>query len=174
VHPVFGRYRYEVIVRAFSERGFLVFREARLKRVDVDAYAEEIAGRIRDLMSDGVPPENITVTGHSKGGMIALAVASKVGNEKINYVILAGCGREGTPFGRGYRDFLKGNGDKIRGRILSLYDSSDRIAGTCREALGAASGVVSEEVVLHTGLGHGLFFSPDPRWVDRVVEWAGL
>jgi hypothetical protein len=60
----------------------------------------------------------------------------------------------------------------LRGRLLSIYDASDRLAGSCREAFEKAAVAESAEVVLQTGQGHALFWSPKAVWVDEVVGWA--
>ena len=32
--------------------------------------------------------------------------------------------------------------------------------------------VVTNEIVLTIGKGHGVFYSPRDEWIDPVVEWA--
>ena len=58
----------------------------------------------------------------------------------------------------------------LKGRILSLYDESDEMAGSCQRLF--APGMPTREVKLKTGLRHGLFFRPRPDWIDLVTEWA--
>jgi len=60
----------------------------------------------------------------------------------------------------------------MKGRMLSLYDKRDPVAGTCAEAKAQASGLVFEEEELSIGAGHGSFYSPHSQWVDRVSAWA--
>lgn len=173
-HPRHGKYEYEKIVRALSDQGFAVISEPRLNRVDMRYYAEKITMQARDLIEGGVPPDNITVIGHSKGGIIALLVSSMLEEMKVNFVIMAGCGRKETMFRPVYERFLENGAAFLRGRILSLYDRADRTAGTCQEALSAASQIYSKEIVFNTGRGHGLFYSPESIWIKEVAMWAGL
>lgn len=167
-------YEYEAIVQAFVALGFEVISEARTHVVQGEEYARGIADQIRQLLEKGVPPENITVIGHSKGGGMTLVVSSLLGEPKINFVVMAGCGKEGAKFRESYDKLLDQSASSLQGRILSIYDSSDSEAGTCQEAFHKASNVITQEIVLHTGRGHQLFDSPDPRWVNEVVKWAGL
>ena len=171
-HPSHGRYQYQAIVRTFAERGFVVISEARLEQTDAEAYAKKVATQVRLLLEQGVPPSHVTVIGHSKGGSIALIAASELQEEKVNFVIMAGCGKRGCGFRRNYERFLDERAARLRGRPLSIYDASDRLAGSCREAFEKAAIAESSEVVLETGQGHALFWSPKAVWVDEVVDWA--
>lgn len=171
-HPHHGAYEYHKIVRTLAERGFTVISEIRSVQVDPKQYAGKVANQVGVLLKKGVPPKNISVIGHSKGGHMSLIVASLLENPKINYVIMAGCGRSGTEFRISYEKFLLHNASRLKGRILSLYDANDREAGTCQEALNRARDLETREIVLHTGKGHGLFYSPHSIWIDQVVQWA--
>lgn len=173
-HPRHGKYEYDKIVQGLSDQGFAVITEPRLNSVDLEYYAEKITMQVRDLIGGGVSPHNITVIGHSKGGIIALLVASMLEETKVNFVIMAGCGRKQTKFRRVYKKFLENRAAFLRGRLLSLYDGADRAAGTCQEAFNAASQISSKEIVLNTGRGHGLFYSPESIWISEVAMWAGL
>ncbi len=171
-HPSHGRYQYQAIVQAFAERGFVVISEARTGPIDVEAYAKKVATEVRRLLEKGVPPPQVTVIGHSKGGSIALTAATELQEEKLNFVIMAGCGKPGSGFGRSFERFLAERAARLRGRLLSIYDASDRLAGSCRAAFEKAELTESAEVVLQTGRGHALFWSPSVVWLDEVVEWA--
>jgi len=173
-HPLYGLYQYDKIVQTFSEKGFLVISEVRYEKVHNVQYAKKISEQIRYLLNKGVPEENITVIGHSKGGHMSLVIASILQKKNINYVIMAGCGKKGTKFRHSYEKFLNKYAEKMQGRILSLYDSIDKDAGSCQEAFSKASFVKTKEVILETGKGHGLFYSPEKSWTTKVVAWAGL
>jgi pimeloyl-ACP methyl ester carboxylesterase len=149
-----------------------VVSEARLEQTDAEAYAKKVATQVRRLLEQGVPPSHVTVIGHSKGGSIALIAASELHEEKLNFVIMAGCGKRGSGFRRSFERFLDERAARLRGRLLSIYDASDRLAGSCREAFEKAAVAESAEVVLQTGQGHALFWSPKAVWVDEVVGWA--
>jgi pimeloyl-ACP methyl ester carboxylesterase len=171
-HPRHGSYEYHAIARTLGQRGFVVISEARTAAVDAEDYAEKVVSQVRRLLAEGVPASHVTVMGHSKGGSIALLAASELQEEHLRYVILAGCGKRGSGFGRSFERFLEVRAARLRGRILSLYDASDRIAGSCREAFEKAALEESREVILQTGRGHGLFWTPQPVWIDEVVSWA--
>ena len=173
-HHEYGRYEYGKIVKAFSEEGFTVISEVRTKSVDTEAYSREIAGQIDELLQKDVPPEHVTVTGHPKGGHMALLVATILNQPKVNFVIMAGGGRKATRFGVGFQRFVNRRAASLQGRLLSPYDKSDRISGSCREAFGRADkrALESRETVFQIGRGHGLSFTPDSVWLGQVIEWS--
>ena len=168
------RYEYDEIVRTLADRGFTVISETRPKETRPPQYARIVAKQIQVLIARGVPAGNITVAGHSKGGNIARQVSSSLLVPRVNYVIMAGCGREGTPHHRTYNRFLQRNAQMMVGRMLSLYDAADKESGTCGESFSLADLTESKEAVFETGRGHGLFYTPEPIWVDAVCTWAGL
>ncbi len=170
-HPKHGAYRYEEILRALEDRAYQVISEVREGEVHPLEYAQRVAGQVRDLLETGVSPGDIVVMGHSKGGQMALMVASVLQAPPLNYVVLAGCGKPGTMFRRSYARFLQQRAQSLQGRILSIYDSADHEAGSCREAFSPRAGLTTNEIVLHTGQGHGLFYAPGPVWLDKVLEW---
>jgi hypothetical protein len=59
-------YEYSAILKALAERGFVVIGEEH-SRVTNDVYAKQVASQVRRLLAAGVPAQNITVAGHSKG-----------------------------------------------------------------------------------------------------------
>lgn len=160
VHPEHGAYEYDAIVRKFADAGFLVISEVRTGGpVRPDEYAAKVASEVKALLGSGVPAANIAVVGHSKGGAIALLVAATLQNPGINYAIMAGCFKSSAQPGG---ELLK----ELRGRMLSIYDGSDREAGSC-----SALFMPSREIVLKTGLGHGVFYKPRKEWLDPVLDW---
>jgi pimeloyl-ACP methyl ester carboxylesterase len=171
-HPRHGPYQYAEIVQALTNRGFVVISEARRGEINVSAYAKKVTAQVRRLLEAGVSPSHVSVIGHSKGGQIALLTASELHQEGLNFVIMAGCGSPGSGFGRSYESFLETRAARLRGRMLSLYDASDRVAGSCRRAFDRAPDLKSEERVLETGRGHALFYTPSSIWVDEVVAWS--
>ena len=61
------------------------------------------------------------------------------------------------------------------GNVLSIYDKSDEIAGSCDTffSLSKNKGLRKyKEVRLQIGLGHGVLYTPMKEWVKPVVEWA--
>lgn len=170
--PRYGDYRYDSIVEHFEDRGLVVIEEVRPK-VNPVKYASKIVTQVRQLMAAGVPPRNITVSGFSKGGYITLLVASSLNNADVGYAIMAGCGK--GKFARSFDLFLeKKRGARLRGRIFSIYATSDLDAGSCRPAIEQANGIglTFREHHLRNSRGHGVFYQPRPEWVDPVAIFA--
>ena len=160
-----GDCKYYDILKTFTDKGYTVISEIRPKDVSVIEYGKKAAADVRKLLEAGVPPEKITVAGHSKGGVITLQVAAQLKNPKISYVILAGCGIKGLE--KGYPDF-----GTLKGNFLSLYASSDKIAGSCGPAFTQGrEGFSAKEIVLDNPAGHQLFFKPADIWIEPVFSW---
>lgn len=160
-----GDCKYYEILKAFADKGFIVISEIRQKDTSVVEYAKKAAADVRKLLDAGVPPEQITVAGHSKGGVITLRVASLLEKPKVNYVVMAGCGIK--PLTKAYPDF-----GRLKGNFLSIYATSDMVAGSCKEALSLAKEDFSgKEIVLESAAGHQLFFKPADVWLEPVVAW---
>jgi len=163
VHPVYGPYDLDGILSAFAERRFTVVAPRRGPDADPTMWAQRVSSMITQLLVAGVPPEKITVVGFSKGGTIAILVSSELANDDVNYVFLASCG----PWIRA------AEGLEPRGRLLSIFESSDRVAGSCSELFSMASGdTESAEIEIRIGGGHGAFFTPHAAWLQPTVEWA--
>jgi pimeloyl-ACP methyl ester carboxylesterase len=160
-----GDCKYYDILKAFSAKGYTVISEIRPKDVSVIDYGKKGAADVRKLLDAGVPPEKITVAGHSKGGVITLQVAAQLDNPKIHYAVLAGCGIKAQE--KGYPDF-----GKLQGDFLSLYASSDKIAGSCGPAFTQArESFTSKEIALDNPAGHQLFFKPVDAWLEPLSGW---
>lgn len=165
VSPEFGKYDYRGIVAKLEGKGFYVISEARPKGADMSEYAEKVAGQVRKLIAAGVPPSHVTVTGFSKGGMIALLACAKIRNRQVNYVIAAGCPRHPFPA-------LQQAAEHFQGRMLSMVDDRDQICGSCGEMFTRAKdGLTTKEIIYHEGAGHGLFYTPG-KWLDDMADWA--
>jgi dienelactone hydrolase len=158
------------IVKALEARGFIVISEVRSSATNPKEYGKKVAGQVRALIDKGVPPENITVVGFSKGGMIALEAAAAGDHPKVNYVIMAGCFQKGKQF---YNAFANNVAPKMKGRILSMYDAADPDFGTCQDFFAAAGDKVSsKEIKFETGQGHGLFRKAADQWMSPLADWA--
>lgn len=163
VSPRFGRYDYPGILAAFRARGLEVVSEVRPRDTDPGIYADRVVGEIRELLAHGVAPSRITVVGASKGSVIASLVSTRLRNPRVRYVLLANC-----------NDWLIRTHDpRLTGEVLSIYESSDDVGGTCRP-LAARSGRLRRfsEIRLTTGLGHGMVYRPIRAWVDPAAAWA--
>ncbi len=162
-----GDCKYHDILAAFADRGFIVISEVRTGKIIPCTYAEKVAKNVKTLLNAGVRPENITVGGHSKGGVITLCAASILNNEKINFVVMAGCEIAGIKKYNMYPDY-----SSLKGRMLSIYAVSDSIASSCKGAFAEASkGLSNKEIILKSDSGHRLFFSPMGIWIDPIVDW---
>ncbi len=162
-----GDCKYNDILKTFADRGFIVVSEVRTGKIVPCTYAEKVVKQLRTLLDSGVPPQNITVGGHSKGGVISLCVASKLENPKINFVVMAGCEIATVKKFQMYPDFKN-----LKGRILSIYASSDSIANSCEAAFSKASEELHDtEIKLNSDAGHKLFFTPKEIWLDPVIGW---
>jgi len=158
----YGAYEYEKIVEGLRAEGFNVVSEPRPKDTDVEAYAAKVAEQVRQLLKDGVAPENITVVGASRGAFIAMVASTYLKNKNINFVIIAGCGVN--------EEFLKLV--NLHGNVLSIYEKSDSV-GTCQPVFDDAEGINKrKEVMLETGLAHGFIYRPMKEWLIPVLDWA--
>lgn len=163
-------YNYSGILKELANRDFIVIGEER-SPVSNNVYAEKVAGQVKKLLTAGVPAKNITVAGHSKGGMISMLVMSILAEPDIAYVNFAGCGREGSGFS-GFLRFAEQGAPAARGRLLSAYDRNDQIAGSCKQALEKMTNATVRERMIDNGGGHELFYSPEAGWLDILQAWA--
>ncbi len=168
VSTSFGKYEYEAILETLRGYGFVVRSEQREKNADVLVYAEKTAAQVRELLDAGVPPENITVVGASKGAGITLYASNLLKNSEVNFVPMAICHPDVV-------SELIWNEVAIYGNVLSIYDSADDFAGSCKElfAFSGGKGLSNHgEIVLDVGSGHGILYQPLDAWVLPVVAWA--
>jgi hypothetical protein len=164
ISPRFGAYDYPGILDAFRQAGFDVISEIRPKDTDPSAYADKVAAEVRWKIAQGTPSDQITIVGASKGAIIASLVSTRLKVASVHYVLLAGCNdwllREMKP--------------QLTGEVLSIYEASDDIGGSCRTLAEQSPQISSfEEIRLETGLGHGMLYRPIPEWVKPALAWAG-
>jgi len=164
---------YQAIVNNLKQAGFQVSFNLRVVSVGdndpaVQEHARQIAQDVRALLAKGVKPQHITVAGYSLGSMTAMVAAGHIANPDINVVLLAGCPVNSA---------IKVNIDygKIRGRVLSIYDTKDVKFGSCQGRLPAD--VMFKEVVLNSGEGHAVFKMADDQhvnlWKEPLMSWVG-
>jgi hypothetical protein len=63
----------------------------------------------------------------------------------------------------------------IDGKILSIFDSSDTDADSCKElfTMSGSKGISRyKEIVLNIGTGHGMLYRPLDEWILPTVQWA--
>ena len=169
VSPDYEEYEYKAILEKLSSYGFVVISEQRVKNTDSMEYAKKITEQVTALLKAGVLARNITIVGASKGAGITIFVSHLLENEEINYVIMAICDPATV-------EELKQNEISLYGNVLSVYDSTDELAGSCQELFSFSEGKgISKynEIVLNVGTGHGILFKPLDEWIIPVIQWAG-
>lgn len=160
-HPRFGIYEYDQVLKSLEAEGRHVISEARPKGTKVDDYASHLAEQIQALLDDGVPAQNITVIGFSKGGMIALRTSDLMQEPALNFAFLAACNPRNRAAGL-----------HISGRTLSIIETTDSIGTTCMPLQEAAKeGSSLTEITISTGKEHGAFYTPDPAWLMPLLAW---
>ncbi len=162
-HPEFGPFAFDAIVKALADRGLEVIAEVRPESTTFE-YSSRVVRQVRQLEQAGVPSSAITVVGFSKGGSLARRAAAELADPEVAYAILAGCPRKSENF--------EAWSARMAGRMLSLYDQSDELVGSCKPGFEKAPAVKGSETVLSVGKRHGTFFEPRREWVDPVVAFA--
>ena len=66
-------------MKKLSGYGLVVISDQRPKNADTVEYANQITQQVETLLNAGVPANNITVVGASKGGAIAIYVSHFLG-----------------------------------------------------------------------------------------------
>jgi hypothetical protein len=168
ISPDFGEYEYEAILEQLSRNGFVVISDQRTKDTDGVEYARKIAEQVTTLIDAGVPAQNITVVGASKGGAIAIYVSHFLENQGVNFILMAICHPD-------YVDILIRDKIALYGNVLSIFDSVDEYAGSCQELFSLSEGrglSRYDEIVLDIGTGHGILYQPLDDWILPVVQWA--
>ena len=172
IHSSFGIYDYHGIVKAFESRGFKVISDVRPKGTKLYKYAGKIVRQIKTLLAYGIPPEQITVVGFSKGSAITLLVSTKLKNPGVNFVLMSGCSHKGTHVRRSYKKLIGQSVQSMKGRFLSIYDESDPKCDICQRILiNTSNETTFNEIKVKNGLGHSLFYRPRRDWLEPIVEW---
>ena len=162
-HPKFGTYDYPAIIKAFEAEDFTVISEIREANTDGGYYAEGVAAEVQSLLIDGVPADHISIVGASKGGAIAVVASSLLENEGLNFVFMGTC----VNWIQNWKEL------GLKGRILSISEKSDMVAGSCTGSF-ALAGIVPEfrEIRITTGRDHGAYYEPIPEWLEPAVIWC--
>ena len=162
-------YWWRWTIEALADRGFVVISEARPAHTDVQAYALTVARQVARLRAAGVPSDHITVTGMSKGGVIAVVTTAAIADPNVRFVVLAGCAHL---WDNGIRTGFQAFGRAPQGRVLSMYDRYDSDVWSCSRYFRNSPGLTFKEMIFDAGRGHALFYTPDRLWVDPAVAWA--
>jgi peptidoglycan/xylan/chitin deacetylase (PgdA/CDA1 family) len=164
-HTSYGRAEYQEILDRFRKDGFIVISEKRPDGTDVRIYAGKVKGQIDSLLKAGVPPENITVAGTSKGGYIAQYVSSLSRNPKLNFVFI----------GSSFNDDMTGvDNITLYGRVLSITEVSDtgRVDLSAQTRFKRSKLENFQEILLSTFLHHGFLFKALDAWIVPTEKWA--
>ena len=163
VSSEFGPYEFTEILEHLARAGFTVISEARTAPTDGEAYAHKIGAHVNALLEAGVPAENITVMGFSKGGGIAILTSAWLQNPDLNFIFIAIC----------HEEFDNNPQLIVAGRILSLYEVSDDYGYSCQTLADRSPRVAAfEEMKFTTGKRHGAFYTADPLWLDPAIDWV--
>lgn len=161
-HPKFGLYDMPAIRQALVSEGTILISDHRAQGTKPMAYAQDVAKDIETLIAAGVPAQNITVSGFSKGGMITILTSSILKNSQVNFVFMASCNRWS----------FDNDAIKVVGRILSLYETSDTIGLSCAPLIAKSPDARDyKQIPLNTGKQHGAFYTPIDAWVQPLKAW---
>ena len=157
VSPQFGAYEYTSIIDSLKATGAEVHAEVRTENTEFYQFGKKISKEIDALISKGVTPEDITVIGASKGGMIAMYI-SDLNTNNVNYVLLG----SSSEYSQKTFDF------NMHGNILGIYEKSDTVAGNnYQHWIDKSTNATSfEQLQINTGLGHGFLYTPNKAWLD--------
>ncbi|MEM8838019.1 MAG: hypothetical protein AAGE89_07990 [Pseudomonadota bacterium] len=160
-HPKFGVYDLEGIKEALAADGATVIAPVREEGSTPSGAAKKLKSLIGGLVYNGAG--SLKIVGASKGGLIAKLTSAEIQPPSIKWVIVGGCHNE---------RLSKQKAPIMRGTVLSIYETSDEVAGPCADHPEiAANTAVFEEKAISTGKGHGFQFSPDEAWVKLAREW---
>ncbi len=160
ISPEYGPYEYRQILERFRNDGFAVFSEIRTNDSNLQAHADVVAECVRSLVVHGVAERRITVVGASRGGVISSYVSAALPMRNVSYVIISGLGDQESQ-----SDLT------LHGRVLSIHDASDKFHIVPEHYQRQSDATEFKIVVTHTGLGHGLLFTPNDAWYLPAKEW---
>ncbi|WMJ72700.1 glycoside hydrolase family 3 N-terminal domain-containing protein [Cytophagaceae bacterium ABcell3] len=101
---------YDEILRKICNSGFHVISENRKFKYESDRYAKNVGEQIKVLLKEGVPAENITVTGVGKGVEVAMDVAHLLRKDVINYTLVS--------FGDNWANIISEDTKRLSGNVL--------------------------------------------------------
>ena len=157
-----GYYEYQLILEELAREGFTVISEARQKDTEIKPYAEKISSQIKTLLANEVSPNNITLVGASKGGIISAYISNMLQKKELNFVFLAGL----------FEKCLVDESLKLYGNVLSIHDRSDKLSMTPELYFQRSEGLGTfKKIVLDLDVGHGLIYRPYREWLDPMLGW---
>ncbi len=165
VSPAFGPYEYTNIINTLKDSGAVVHHVVRTEKTDFYAFGDSVSKEINLLIQNGVPAENISVVGASKGGLIAMYI-SHINSYNVNYILLGASS-----------DYAQNTFDwNLHGSILGIYEKSDTVApNNYRYWIDKSTNATRfEQLAINTGLNHGFLYRPLDAWMLPTMEWIGI
>jgi len=161
-HVQYGVYDFPAVKKALSDRQYNLIAYHRPLKTDPFKYAILLAEQVKTLLNKGVPAENITLIGFSRGGFITALTSNELANKKLNFVIMAACTNR----------LAKNKAVVVHGNLLSIYETSDSV-GSCNDVVNRNLEAISSyrEIAISTGKKHGAFFTPDLTWLTPLKAW---
>lgn len=161
-NPKFGIYAFDDIKTALAKGGELRAPE-RGPGADPKAEAAALTAKIRAAIDAGWAPEAIKVIGASKGAYIAQLASAELGDPGIEWVLVGGCHN---------KRMAAGEPPAMTGRVLSIVEETDKVAGACTPYEGLHAGTATfDEIIVTTGLDHGFQFTAEAAWIDPALAW---
>ncbi len=162
IHPRFGSFDGDAILEYLASANIKLYADQRDSTVDFYSYTERLDRQVDSLISNKVKPEDISIIGASKGGVIAMYL-SHLNHEPINYVFLA----SNTVQIDSLYDW------SLNGRILAIIEETDSIAFRTYESWIEKSPNILEfkEIKVSTGLNHGIVLKADKQWLNPTKDW---
>jgi len=157
-----GVYEFPEIKASLSDSEYNLIAYHRPKGTDPLAHAKSLANDVKNLLSQGVKANKITIMGFSRGAFITSLASHYLQDNPVNTVLLAGCGRIVS---NKYADI------KVNGEFLSVYETTDG-ASSCQKLIKRSDKLQSfNEISISTGKEHGAFYRPMSEWVVPVKSW---
>ena len=162
IHPRWGIYDYPAVLSALTSLDAFIIAEHRKAKTPPSEHAKKLSAQAKALMKNGVPPQNITFIGFSRGGFITAITSSYLANSKISYAILAAC----------TSSMASHETVNIQGELLSIYETSDSV-GSCDDVVERNRATISsyKEISISTGQEHGAFYRPMDEWTKPLFSW---
>lgn len=164
-HPNYGVAEYYSILDKLKTENTIVISEKRKRNTEPELYAKKIVSQIDSLQKKGIPFDNISIVGTSKGGYIAQYISYLAKNPKLKFVII----------GASFKDdsMNKNKNFKLYGKILSITEKSD----TDSELLSKQNRFINsniqyfKEITINSGLNHGFLFKALDDWIVPTNKW---
>ncbi|KAB7615921.1 alpha/beta hydrolase [Amylibacter sp. SFDW26] len=164
IHPKFGLYDFPAIKEQLAKRGdFELIAIQRPKGEKIPTQVMQLVKWVEKLTEHGVPAENVTLIGFSRGGDLTARAASQLKPLPVNTVLLATCWDDGV------KDDPEIN---ITGRLLSIYEVTDGPQSCVKIKEHSPKLQSFEEIKINTGKSHGAFYMPDSAWMEPLLMWV--